>query len=141
MLRIGILMLAVLALTAPAAAAGSFSLTPGGTGQHSYVYSWGVSSTPAAPSVQFASGETKALSFTVTANRAKTDDGYGVTLTGCVQNATASDANGVSMTLQLQSAPSPAGPFVDVEAASSDFPIGTLPAAAQECRSAFFGVS
>src|SRR5207249_3990427 len=33
------------------------------------------------------------------------------------------------------------GPFVDVEAASSDFPIGTLPAAAQECRSAFFGVS
>ena len=141
MLRTGIFVLAVLAFAAPAAEASSFSLTPSGTGQHTYVYSWTVSVSPAAPSVQFDSGATKDLSFTVTASRAKTDDGYGVTMSGCVQNTTATDANAVSMMLQLQSAPSPSGPFVDVDGASLDFSIGTLAPGAEQCRDAFFGVS
>jgi hypothetical protein len=122
-----------------AAADPQLSVEATGTGSHSYVYGWSVSKRAAHDSVSIPNGETAAVSYTITATRTKLWDSYGVTLRGCAKNATPAPLDGVSLELQLESAPSPTGPFTDVESASADFGVGTVAAGAEACREVFFG--
>lgn len=129
------------ACTQPVAAdAGALSATANGRGEHSFVYGWTVAKTAARPSVEVPNGGSADVAFTITASRTKVDDGYGVTLGGCAQNGGTSDAADVTLELQLQTAPSPSGPFTDVESGTADYALGTLAAGATVCRNVFFGV-
>lgn len=131
--------LASAAQVEPGAADVTWSLTATGEGTHSYTYSWTVAMSAADPSVQFAAGETRQLSFTVTPNRTKTDESFAVTLRGCARNDAASPVTGVVLSLQLQASESAGGPFEDVDGSASDFTIGTVPTGQEVCRTALFG--
>ncbi|MDQ2984076.1 MAG: hypothetical protein M3R70_09165 [Actinomycetota bacterium] len=128
-----------LAAAEPGTAVDAWSLSATAQGVHTYVYSWTVSNSVTEPSVSLPAGGGHDLSYTVTARREKTDDGYGATVRGCAQNAGADPAHDVVLTLQLQSGASSGGPFTDVDGASNEYLLGTVAAGAEECRQGFYG--